>query len=719
MNSSMRKWHLVGLAVLLALLPFISVSAQERIEVPASYFAGGPEQPPYGPSALRSAPNGSLWIANPSDNTLTNIDKDGWFRAQFHLADVSGITDVRIEANGELTVLDGAATTPMILTVSPDGSVRERREVRSTLPALRRSATESTNEQMQPLASSALSLEWTGQTTFDRWRLQAGSDDDPDGQLVGDNSRIDVKATRGVIRGLRILAESDKGLYVLAEEVADSGVIAVDATVRLYARSGQLLGIGRIPLTEQYSYVENPVAITGDGTAYLLITKPGTAVITKLALLPSIPEILPERHQPARAGESFNAAAGSDALPPITRTQMETNARAFLNNSTYYNQTALTGYCPGRTRPRYFGTAPRSMVSVAYDWGGGDSVADYNRLIASGYTAGDIDTNGEESCSRGVDCSGFLSRVWGLSGKYSTCTLSDVSTAISTQSLQKGDILTKCGDHVVMFESLNGTAGIYDYEATVYSGVDRVVYMPSSWSRLAGYTPRRYNNVTSTATTPVHISSTSSPASDAPGMTATFNSTWANGDGSPMTARLTIRVPSGYTYDYTMDFVSGQTTTGALFQTRLVLSGVGRYDYAVTVTSMTTGRSSRYPSSGLVTGPTVAGVTYYVSPTYPVCGQYPVNIRVGAYLATSSTVRFSVTKGNYYCAQSGYFLANGVVDLRLDSPYGAIVASKSYYAGASEVVLNVSPTFTWGSQRLYATIRNQGYWAGPITISAR
>src|SRR6185369_5304769 len=234
MNSSMRKWHLVGLAVLLALLPFISVSAQERIEVPASYFAGGPEQPPYGPSALRSAPNGSLWIANPSDNTLTNIDKDGWFRAQFHLADVSGITDVRIEANGELTVLDGAATTPMILTVSPDGSVRERREVRSTLPALRRSATESTNEQMQPLASSALSLEWTGQTTFDRWRLQAGSDDDPDGQLVSDNSRIDVKATRGVIRGLRILAESDKGLYVLAEEVADSGVIAVDATVRLY-----------------------------------------------------------------------------------------------------------------------------------------------------------------------------------------------------------------------------------------------------------------------------------------------------------------------------------------------------------------------------------------------------------------------------------------------------------------------------------------------------
>lgn len=134
---------------------------------------------------------------------------------------------------------------------------------------------------------------------------------------------------------------------------------------------------------------------------------------------------------------------------------------------------------------------------------------------------------------------------------------------------------------------------------------------------------------------------------------------------------------------------------------------------------MTTGRSSRYPSSGFVTGPTVIGTTYYVSPTYPVCGQYPVTIRVSAYLANASTVRLSVTKGNSYCGQSGYFLANGVVDLRLDSPYGAIIASKSYSAGASEVVLNVSPTFTWGSQRLYATIRNQGYWAGPITISAR
>lgn len=554
MNGSMSKWHLSALALMLALLPAISVKAHERIEVAASYFAGGPEQPPYGPSALRPAPNGSLWIVNPADNTLTNIDKDGWFRAQFHLAEVSGITDVRIEANGELTVLDGAASTPMILTVSPDGSVRDRREARSAQPALRRSATESTTDQIQPLASSALSLEWTGQATFDRWRLQAGSDSDPNGQIAGDNSRIEVKATRGVIRGMRILAENDKGLYVLAEEVVDAGVIAVDATVRLYARSGQLLGIGRIPLAEQYSYVENPIAITDDGTAYVLITKPGTAVIAELFLTPSIPEILPERHQPAHAGESFNAVAGSDALAPITRTQMETNARAFLNNSTYYNQTALTGYCPGRTRPRFLGTTPRTIGSVAYDWGGGDSVADYNRLIASGYTAGDIDTNNVESCSRGVDCSGFLTHVWGLSGKYSTCTLSDVSTAISTQSLQKGDILTKCGDHVVMFESLNGTAGIYDYEATVYSGVDRVVYMPSSWSRLAGYTPRRYNNVASATTTPVHVSSTSSPASGAPGMTATFNSTWANGDGTPMTARLTIRVPSGYTYDYTMGF---------------------------------------------------------------------------------------------------------------------------------------------------------------------
>src|SRR6185369_2178786 len=182
-----------------------------------------------------------------------------------------------------------------------------------------------------------------------------------------------------------------------------------------------------------------------------------------------------------------------------------------------------------------------------------------------------------------VDCSGFLTRVWGLSGKYTTCTLADVSTQITTQQLQTGDILTRCGDHVVMFKSVNGTVGIYDYEATVYNGVDRVVYMPSSWSRLNGYTPRRYNNVASNTSTPVHISSSSSPASGAPNMTATFNSMWSNADGTPMTARLTVRVPSGYTYDYTMNYISGATTSGALFQIGLTLPAVGRYDYAVTV----------------------------------------------------------------------------------------------------------------------------------------
>ncbi|HEX6639789.1 MAG TPA: hypothetical protein VF215_01685, partial [Thermoanaerobaculia bacterium] len=684
------------------------------IEIPASYFTGGPEQPAYGPSSLRIAPDGTLWIANPADNTLTAID-NGFVRAQFHLDGVAGITDVRFHENGELTVLDGAAERPALLTISREGSVRERREVRAEQYG-RGSPRSEGDVQQQSIAPLSFSLGYSAQPNLARWHLQTGSDAEPNGLITDDDVRIEVKATGGAIRGMRILAENGSGLYVLAEEVADVDAIAVDATVRRYSLAGKLLGIGRIPLSTQYAYVENPVAISNDGTAYLLTTKPNSIILEELTLGKSIPEILPERRRPAVVTDSLNAV--SNATPLITRAQMETNARAFLNNYTYYNKSALTGSCTGRTAPRYLGTAPRWASSVSYDWDGGDSVADFNRLIASGYQAGDIATSTIESCSRGVDCFGFISRVWGVSGKYGTCTLSSISTQITTQQLMKGDILVKCNDHVVMYESSTSN-GVLAYESTINNSVDRVVYASSTWSRLNGYTPRRYVNVAMDPTTPAHVTSSSSPASGAPGMTATFKSTWKNADNTPMTARLTVRAPNGATYDYTMSYAGGATTSGALFQLPLTLSATGMYGYAVTTTSLTTGRSARWPSSGFLAGPTVAGVTYFVSPSYPVCGQYPVTIRVAASLANASTVRFTVTKGNNSCSQYGSFVSSGYVDLRTGSPYGPLVASAPYYAGWSQASLDVKQTFTWGSQIYYATIRNQGYWAGPITVSAR
>jgi hypothetical protein len=112
------------------------------------------------------------------------------------------------------------------------------------------------------------------------------------------------------------------------------------------------------------------------------------------------------------------------------------------------------------------------------------------------YQAGDINTAASENCSKGVDCSGFVSRVWQLTTKYGTCTLEGISTQLSsTSQLIRGDIMNKCNVHTMVFMIFNGSTGFYDYEATIYNSYDRVVYIASTWSRVSTYLPRRYNNV--------------------------------------------------------------------------------------------------------------------------------------------------------------------------------------------------------------------------------
>jgi hypothetical protein len=176
---------------------------------------------------------------------------------------------------------------------------------------------------------------------------------------------------------------------------------------------------------------------------------------------------------------------------------MQDNARDYYYNWTYYSDWNIDSgeppNCQNRDEPRYFGSAGY-YYSVSYDWGGGDSVADYNWLIYNDYQAGDIDTNTTTSCSRGVDCSGFISNVWEIGSKQSTCTLSSYTCDIDDlDDLEGGDILNDCGNHVVLFW-YEGSGGVYAYEATTNHQYDRVVYDWEPWSRYNGYGGERFED---------------------------------------------------------------------------------------------------------------------------------------------------------------------------------------------------------------------------------
>jgi len=127
-------------------------------------------------------------------------------------------------------------------------------------------------------------------------------------------------------------------------------------------------------------------------------------------------------------------------------------------------------------------------IGVPYQWGGFSSLSgldlfpeedfDEQYTGTGEYTgtihyAGDIDYSEYWECKHacGVDCSGFVSRCWNLSNKYSTNTLPYVSYQINYSSLKPGDVLNKQGVHVILFkEFVNDEKTII---RTIESGISK------------------------------------------------------------------------------------------------------------------------------------------------------------------------------------------------------------------------------------------------------
>ncbi|MBA3705451.1 MAG: PKD domain-containing protein, partial [Bacteroidetes bacterium] len=138
-----------------------------------------------------------------------------------------------------------------------------------------------------------------------------------------------------------------------------------------------------------------------------------------------------------------------------------------------------------------------SNVAIPYCWGGFSSLTSFSAGINAGKCAGDTDTRtyGDccESCAVGVDCSGFVSRAWGLTSKQSTTTLPNISTAINLTSVQPGDIVNLAGSHVRLVETNYGNG---NYRFIESSATDwKVAYHTYTAAALSSYIPRYWNNV--------------------------------------------------------------------------------------------------------------------------------------------------------------------------------------------------------------------------------
>ena len=149
----------------------------------------------------------------------------------------------------------------------------------------------------------------------------------------------------------------------------------------------------------------------------------------------------------------------------------------------------------------------QTNVGIPYMWGGFSSLSEFQEGIANGWYAGDVYTREkrlllESAVSRhavGIDCSGLISRCWGLERSYSTRELPALCEPLASfEELKPGDILNSHNNHVLLFFAFadKDHQRIIAYEAG----------SPPTWKVLKdslsvpilkafGYKPLRYKNI--------------------------------------------------------------------------------------------------------------------------------------------------------------------------------------------------------------------------------
>ncbi len=230
-----------------------------------------------------------------------------------------------------------------------------------------------------------------------------------------------------------------------------------------------------------------------------------------------------------------------------------------------------------------------SNTSMPYCWGGFSTLASFTTGLTNGKSAGDDDctTGGDasESCALGVDCSGFVSRTWGRASKESTSSLPNISTALSSASLvQPGDIFNHAGSHVRLVETnyANGNYRVIESSANGW----HVAYHTYTASQLSSYTPRKYVNVTNTAScgTPSSLTASSVTSSS-----VVLN--WSVISGA-VSYNVQYKPSSSSTWTTVTATATSQSISGLSpstsyqFQVQAVCSSAGSYSSAVSFTTL-------------------------------------------------------------------------------------------------------------------------------------
>lgn len=489
-----------------------------------------PEAEPWGPSSFAISPEGNFYINDGVNRELDIFSPNGkWLSSIPYPEEVVGIVDI-IFYQGYLAALDLASQPPKIvlfnlknkrlakcfelkpwmtesasgLSIASDGSLTIKQAETKELAVLK-------NRKLieYPFVSDKLGgLELKKQIKIKPADLQSNPHQ-AEIELSSGSSKKNIKLFSDKNLGcLSYLGhDHNENLIFSVEEFTPKPEVKVVKTVRKFNSEGNLLAQGFYPLDECEVFNFNRNLIVHSGKIYAMVPKMGKVSVEEINLEPIETAHLINDclkigkvnfyKSLSKLASLFSISLTEPAIAGITEgwTRNDANNLAwdYYENKWYCSYANYARSCPDNIRPRYITSYNRYYSSVPYKWGGWHTISQFNSAMSNGKDAGDIDTSAVSSCTYGVDCSGFVSRLWQLGEKRSTNSLdnSDIAFPISSNSVTLGDILNKPGSHVVFVRYISGN-GVQTWESTMSNSYDRVVTMWRSWSNLSGYKAYRY-----------------------------------------------------------------------------------------------------------------------------------------------------------------------------------------------------------------------------------
>jgi hypothetical protein len=489
-----------------------------------------------GPQALYAGDNGELLLLDQINGRVLRFDPKHPAAATQSLALPQDLSPSDLIVHDrDIVVWDGAAHTlqPTGQEDAPERGLEELptrgaedESVRSTFAQMGSQAPDSNTDLVDensrgvsiaaaPPARQIVASHGAGTVVATVVRNKNGSD-----VTIGVRSRehadaiavlhLQVRDRLGTIELLDI--DKHGRMFVLAEDIPQESRHRASAFVARFAANGKMEGVYELPLADSVALSRRFVTVSEDGDVYYLRMRRAEAVVLGVGFRPLHDDALvdtrarTESHTnttPRRKGVAI--AAGQ----PLTRQRIIATAFAFegarwhLTPSAYGDDpdTACAGIHRIR-RPAYLnGALGHEVRGIPYCWGCQGSLTEILTEIDRGELAGNVCThNTPRSGVVGVDCSAFVSAVWGLQTHFSTAAIPSISTPLSNVwDLQPGDALNKPGSHVMLFLRFtpDRKAEVMEAAPGACNGrVCRNIY-PLSSLLARGFEPVRYRAVAS------------------------------------------------------------------------------------------------------------------------------------------------------------------------------------------------------------------------------